>query len=131
MDFKTGARPGHDLPPELNLLWYYPDKTMHNSPVPLADVPQQPPLNYLYHHHLEVNLLTQSVQFREAASDHQWQPRFSRAQVALDTCLELAVPWADLQVPPDYPLRLILVLADDGRFQDYLPENALIPIEVP
>jgi len=31
----------------------------------------------------------------------------SRAQVALDKCLEVAVPWADLQIPPDYPLRMI------------------------
>ncbi|MBD2487516.1 glycoside hydrolase [Aulosira sp. FACHB-615] len=131
LDFKSGVKPGQELPPELNLLWFYPDKTMHNSPIPLKDVPQQAPVNYLYHHHLEINLLTQSVQFREAAEDYQWQPRFSRAQVALDTCLELSVPWADLQVPPDYPLRLVLVLADNGRFSDYLPENALIPIEVP
>ncbi|MBD2494366.1 glycoside hydrolase [Nostoc sp. FACHB-280] len=131
LDFKSGVKPGQELPPELNLLWFYPDKTMHNSPIPLKDVPQQAPVNYLYHHHLEINLLTQSVQFREAAEDYQWQPRFSRAQVALDTCLELSVPWADLQVPPDYPLRLILILADNGRFSDYLPENALIPIEVP
>ncbi|MBE9006113.1 glycoside hydrolase [Fortiea sp. LEGE XX443] len=131
LDFKSGAVPGQDLPPELNLLWFYPEKTMHNSPIPLADMPEQAPLNYLYHHHLEINLLTQSVQFREAAEDSKWQPRFSRAQVALDTCLELSVPWADLQVPPDYPLRLILVLADHGHFCDYVPENALIPIEVP
>ncbi|MBE9207859.1 glycoside hydrolase [Nostoc sp. LEGE 06077] len=131
LDFKSGVAPGNDLPPELNLLWFYPEKTMHNSPIPLTDLPQQAPVNYLYHHHLEINLLTQSVQFREAAENHQWQPRFSRAQVALDTCLELSVPWADLQVPPDYPLRLILVQSDNGRFCDYLPENAFIPIEVP
>ncbi|GBE93437.1 glycoside hydrolase [Nostoc cycadae] len=131
LDFKSGVAPGNELPPELNLLWFYPEKTMHNSPIPLADLPQQAPVNYLYHHHLEINLLTQSVQFREAAENHQWQPRCSRAQVALDTCLELSVPWADLQVPPDYPLRLILVQSDNGRFCDYLPENALIPIEVP
>ncbi len=70
-------------------------------------------------------------QFREAGDNYQWHPRFSRAQVALNSCLELAIPWADLQVPPDYSLRLILVLADEGRFSNYLPENALIPIEVP
>ena len=131
LDFKSGAAPGQDLPAELNLLWFYPEKTMVNSPVPLADVPDAAPLNYLFHHLLEVNLLTQSIQFREAGDNHQWHPRFSRAQVALNNCLELAVPWADLQVPPDYPLRLILVLADEGRFCDCLPENALIPIEVP
>ncbi|MBD2560224.1 MULTISPECIES: glycoside hydrolase [Nostoc] len=131
LDFKNGVAPGRDFPAELNLLWFYPEKTMVNSPVPLADVPDAAPLNYLFHHLLEVNLLTQSIQFREAGDNHQWHPRFSRAQVALNSCLELAVPWADLQVPPDYPLRLILVLADEGRFSNYLPENALIPIEVP
>ncbi|MEH2342243.1 MAG: glycoside hydrolase [Nostoc sp.] len=131
LDFKSGAAPGQDLPAELNLLWFYPEKTMVNSPIPLADVPDAAPLNYHFHHLLEVNLLTQSIQFREAGDNYQWHPRFSRAQVALNNCLELAVPWADLQVPPDYPLRLILVLADEGRFSNYLPENALIPIEVP
>ncbi|MEH2300141.1 MAG: glycoside hydrolase [Nostoc sp.] len=131
LDFKSGAAPGQDLPTELNLLWFYPEKTMVNSPVPLADLPDAAPLNYLFHHLLEINLLTQSIQFREAGDNCQWHPRFSRAQVALNSCLELAVPWADLQVPPDYPLRLILVLADEGHFSNYLPENALIPIEVP
>jgi hypothetical protein len=43
----------------------------------------------------------------------------------------VAVPWADLQMPPDYPLRMVLVMADEQRFSSYLPENALIPIEVP
>ncbi|MFN6515924.1 MAG: glycoside hydrolase [Nostoc sp. CreGUA01] len=131
VDFKSGVVPGRDLPTELNLLWYYPDKTMVNSPVPLADVPDAAPMNYHFHHLLEINLLTQSVYFREAGDNYQWHSRTSRAQAALHSCLELAVPWADLQVPPDYPLRLILVLADEGRFCNYFPENALIPIEVP
>jgi len=43
-------------------------------------------------------LLTQSIQFQEAGENHQWHPRVSRAQVALDKCLEVAVPWADLQI---------------------------------
>jgi alpha-amylase/alpha-mannosidase (GH57 family) len=131
VDFKSGVRPGKELPKELNLLWYYPDRTMINSPVPLAEVPDIAPANYLYHHHLEINLLNQTIQFREAANNYQWHPRASRAQVALNSCLEIAVPWADLQVPPDYPVRLVLVLADDGCFHSYLPENSLIPIEVP
>jgi alpha-amylase/alpha-mannosidase (GH57 family) len=131
VDFKAGAIPGKDLPPELNLLWYYPDRTMVNSSIPLAELPDSAPLNYLFHHHLEVNLLSQSVQFKEAGNDHLWYPRATRAQAALGTCLEIAVPWADLQVPPDYPLRLVLVLSDDGCFSSYAPENGLIPIDVP
>ncbi|GAB1538820.1 hypothetical protein NUACC21_14840 [Scytonema sp. NUACC21] len=131
VDFKTGIKPGHDLPPELNLLWFYPDKPMHNSPVPLAEVPDLAPMNYLYHHHLAIDLLTQSTYFREAAEHYQWHPRVSRAKVGLDSCLEVSVPWADLQIPPDYPLRLVFILSDEGRYCEYLPENALIPIEVP
>ncbi len=131
LDFKSGIQQGRDLPVHLNLFWFYPGQTMHNSPIPLQDLPDQSPMNYQMHHHLEINLLNLSLQFREAADNLQWQPRFTRAQVALDNCLEVAVPWADLQVPPDYPLRLVLVLSDQGRFSSYLPENTLIPIEVP
>lgn len=131
LDFKSGVRPGIDCAPELNLLWFYPDRTMHNSPVPLADLPAEPPLNYMFHHQLGINLQTHSVWLQEAGENFQWHPRVTRAQMGLNKCLEVAVPWADLQVPPDYPLRLILVLADNGRFSSYLPENSLIPIEVP
>ncbi|MUG95217.1 glycoside hydrolase [Scytonema sp. UIC 10036] len=131
VDFKTGVKPGQDLPPELNLLWFYPDQPMNNSPIPLAEVPDIAPVNYLFHHHLGIDMLTQSTYFREAGEHYQWHPRFSRAQVALNNCLEIAVPWADLQIPPDYTLRLVLVLADEGRYCTYFPENALIPIEVP
>ncbi|GAC1489438.1 MAG: hypothetical protein NVS2B14_00690 [Chamaesiphon sp.] len=131
LDFQSNIRPGIDCPSELNLLWFYADRTMHNSPVPLMELPDEAPLNYLFHHQLGINLLTQSIQFEEAGEHHQWHPRVSRAQVALGKCLEVAVPWADLHIEPDYPLRMILVLADNGRFSSYLPENALIPIDVP
>ena len=131
VDFKSGVQPGRDVPAEFNLLWFYPDRTMHNSPIPLAEVPDVAPLNYLYRHLLEVNLLTQSVQFREAGENFEWLPRSSRSRVAFETCLEVAVPWADLRVPPDYPLQLVVVSAEEGRFSNYFPENTLIPIEVP
>ncbi|NRB08830.1 MAG: glycoside hydrolase [Richelia sp.] len=131
MDLQTGIKPGKDLPAELNLLWFYPDHTMHNSPIPLDHVPNIAPVNYLFHHHLEIHLVTRSVKLQEAGEHFQWHPRASRAQVALNDCLEVAIPWADLQIPPDYPLQLIFVFAEEGRFRQHLPENTLIPIEVP
>lgn len=131
LDFQSGVEPGRDYPPQLNLLWFYPDQTMHNSPVHLENLPDAAPMNYVFHHQLEINLLTQSIQFQEAGEHDQWHPRVSRAAIALDRCLEIAVPWADLQIPPDYQLRLTLVLSDEKCFKGYLPENALIPIEVP
>lgn len=132
LDFKTGTRPGIDIPPELHLLWFYPDRIMHNSPAPIAELPDEEPLNYLFHHHLEINLVSQSLFFQEAGEHFQWHAHPTRAQIALDTCLELAVPWADLQkVQPDWAIRFVLILADEGRFVNYLPENMLIPVNVP
>ncbi|MCL1468853.1 glycoside hydrolase [Argonema galeatum] len=131
LDFQTGVLPGKGCPPQLNLLWFYPDRTMPNSPIPLANLPEEPPLNYLFHHHLGINLLTNSLWFQEAGENHQWHDRPTRAQVGLESCLELAIPWADLHIEPDYPIRLILVLSEGDRFCSYMPENALIPIEVP
>ncbi|MBW4522940.1 MAG: glycoside hydrolase [Scytolyngbya sp. HA4215-MV1] len=131
LDFQSGTKPDSDYPPELNLLWFYPNQTMHNSPIPLASLPSEEPLNYLYHHHLGLNLLTKSIRFQEAGEHYEWLPRTSRAQFAQDSCLEIAVPWADLQIPPDSPLRLVLVFSDNEQYRSYLPENALIPIGVP
>ncbi len=131
LDFKAGTKPGIDVPPELNLLWFYPDQTMHNSPIPLADLPNEAPLNYLFHHHLGINLLTQTLWFQEAGDALRWQSRASRAQIGLGTCLELAVPWADLQIQPDWSLQLVLVQSDGGRYRSYLPENELVPIGMP
>ena len=105
---------------------------MHNSPAPLAELPDEPPLNYRFHHHLGIHLPTKSSWFQEAIDYSQWQIHRSRAQVAFDSCLEVAVPWADLQnVEPDWSLRLVVMLGDEGRYVSYLPEDDLIPVDVP
>ncbi|MBK4731352.1 glycoside hydrolase [Oxynema sp. CENA135] len=131
LDFKRGIRPGKDCPPELNLLWYYPDRTMLNSPIPLKNLPDSEPLNYHFRHHLAINLLTRSLSFQEAAANFQWHSRQSRAQVGLDLCLEIAIPWADLPTEPDWFLHVLLVLSQDEHYCEYLPENRLIPIQMP
>lgn len=131
VDFKTGTQIGKDCPPELNLFWYYADKPMHNSPVPLTDLPDRAPLNYLFHNYLGINLVTHSFWFQEAREHFQWHSRQGRAQVALDKCVEIAIPWADLPTDPDWSLHLILVFSEGGRFRDYLPEGTLIPIQMP
>lgn len=131
LDFQTGIKPGIDTPPELNLLWYYAEQTMHNSPIPLVNLPNEAPLNYLFHHHLCINLLTQTVWLQEAGESLRWHSRASRAQAGLDTCLEVAVPWADLQIQPDWSLHLLMVLSDGGRYRGYLPEQSLVAIAAP
>ncbi len=131
LDLQAGKKAGVDCPPEVNLFWFYPYRTMHNSPIPLVHVPDEAPLNYLYHHHLGINLLTETIWFQEAAEHFRWHSRASRAQVGLKTCLEVAVPWDDLQIEPDCSLQMILVLSDGGRYRSYLPEHGLIPIWMP
>lgn len=131
IDFKTGTEMGKDCPPELHLLWYYPHQTMHNSPIPLSELPDRAPLDYLYHNHLGINLLTHSFWFQEARDCLQWHHRQGRAQVALNKCLEIAIPWADLPTDPDWDLHLVMALADGGRFREHFPENSLLSIKMP
>jgi alpha-amylase/alpha-mannosidase (GH57 family) len=132
LDFKSGTKPGVDIPPELHLLWFYPDRPMFNSPAPLANVPGEAPVNYLFHHHLGINLVTFATWFQEAQENYQWRARPSRAQVGFDQCLEIAVPWADLQIiQPDWQMRMLALLADESCYDSYLPEHRLIPVNVP
>jgi len=131
LDFQTGVQPGKDIPPELHLLWFYPNRAMYNSPAPLAELPDKAPLNYLFHHQLGINLLTQSCWLQEAQENYQWYPRGSNAKVAFNKCLEVAVPWADLHIEPDYELQLVMVLADNEVFRSYLPENRLVSLQAP
>jgi alpha-amylase/alpha-mannosidase (GH57 family) len=131
LDFKTGVQLGRDLPSELHLLWYYPGVTGYNSPIPLASLPDASPVDYLYRHHLGLNLQTGSVWLEEAQQKNSWHPRATRADMALKQCLEIAVPWADLHVEPDLSLNLIAVLADRGEYRTYIPENRLVELIVP
>ncbi|NES82764.1 MAG: glycoside hydrolase [Moorea sp. SIO2B7] len=131
LDFKSGVTPGQDLPNELRLLWFYPQMTNHNSPIPLSNLPDEAPLNYLFHHHLGINLLTESIWFEEAEDNHCWHTRTSHADLAFNQCLELAVPWADLHIEPDSDIHLVAIMADNGNFHSYLPENSLVILQAP
>ena len=130
-DLRAGVQAGKDLPSELHLVWYYCDLPGFNNSIPLANVPNQEPLNYYYRHHLGINLLSQTLWLEEAEGDSQWHPRYCNAQLAMDTCIELAVPWSDLHVDPDYELHLMTMLADDGQFKEHFPEDQLIRLRTP
>ncbi|MBD3880929.1 glycoside hydrolase [Phormidium tenue FACHB-886] len=132
LDFQMGTALGTDLPSEMHLLWFYPDRHVPISPAPLAELPDQPPLNYLFHQHLGIHLQSQSTWLQSAGEHYQWHSRQSRVQIAFNTCLEIAVPWADLQfVQPDWSLQLVVMFSDEGRYVSYLPEDSLILVDVP
>lgn len=130
-DFKAGIELGKDIPRELHLLWYYPGATNHNSSIPLDNVPDEAPLNYYFHHHLKIDLLTESVSLGEAQEHHGWHIRASRAEAACDRCLEVAVPWADLHIDPDSTLEILAVFGDRGEYRSYIPEDKLIRLQAP
>jgi alpha-amylase/alpha-mannosidase (GH57 family) len=134
-DLRSGIALGKDCGSELHLFWYYPGRTGHNSPMPLeglgAEGLADGPTTYLYHHHLTVNLLTRSVQLSESADGGHWLPRQHRIQLGIDNCIEIAVPWADLQIGPDWMVELVAVTATDRRFEELLPESQMVRIGVP
>ncbi|MBD2633996.1 glycoside hydrolase [Limnothrix sp. FACHB-881] len=126
LDFQTGKQPD-----EIHLCWFYPDRPAHNSPVPLEQLPDLAPANYHYRHHIGLKLPTKTLWFSEAAEFNTWRARPSRARFAVDSCLELAVPWDDLPVEPDWGLRLALFVAHRGEFSEVLPGEDLIQMGVP
>ncbi len=131
MDFKAGVEPGKDIPGELHLLWYYPGMTNHNSPAPISGLPNEAPTNYSFHHHLGINLINDSVWLEEAHGELQWQIRACRAEAAFDQCLEIAVPWADLHIQPDYTLEILAIFCDRGEFRSFVPEDKFIKLQTP
>jgi alpha-amylase/alpha-mannosidase (GH57 family) len=130
-DFQPGKQPGIDTPPELHLFWFYPDQISYNSKIPLQSLPDQSPLNYLFRHHLALDLIDGNAYLQESGEDHQWHDRQHQVEVGLAQCLELAVPWTDLAVEPDWSLQLLAVLAHQGQYVDYLPDDTLIRLQVP
>jgi alpha-amylase/alpha-mannosidase (GH57 family) len=130
-DFQAGQPPSSDSNLCLHLFWFYPNQTMHNSPIPMAGVPNQAPLNYQFHHHLQIELGSHQLNFFEASEHHQWYERNHQIQLGLVNCLEVGVPWSDLGVAPDWSLQLQAVLSSHGQFQDALPEDMLISLQVP
>jgi alpha-amylase/alpha-mannosidase (GH57 family) len=131
VDFRSGVQWTPVMPSELHLLWYYPQIPRPATVIPLMGLPDLPPLNYRYHHHLGINLATQTPWLEEAQSDRQWHPRSNQVEVAWDKCLELSVPWADLHMEPDTPLHLIAILAKQGEFDSFLPESHFITLQIP
>jgi alpha-amylase/alpha-mannosidase (GH57 family) len=131
IDLRAGVKPGLDLPNELNLIWFYPKEIMHNSPIRLADLPRQEPMNYRFHHRLLIDLKTYYTWLQEAMDYDRWESRPNKAKVAWDKCIEIAVPWADLHLEPDYGLQMVLVFSDRGRYRSHFPESGWIEIQVP
>jgi alpha-amylase/alpha-mannosidase (GH57 family) len=128
-DFQSGFQP--ETTNELHLFWYYPGQTLYNSPIPLGDLPNVAPVNYHFNYHVGINLMEQVAWLQHAGENYQWHPQDQTIQCCLGRCLEIAVPWSDLHVEPDWWLEVMAVVAHNGQFIEYCPEDALIPFQVP
>jgi len=104
---------------------------VENFCVAIAGLPDEPIVNYYFHHHLGINLLNKSVWLEEVAAPFVWHPRHTQAQVAFNECLELALPSSDLHQEPNTTFHFIAMLADQGEFHSYLPEDNLILVQIP
>jgi alpha-amylase/alpha-mannosidase (GH57 family) len=116
---------------ELHLFWYYPGQTLYNTPVLLADLPNVAPVNYHFNHHVGINLVEKVAWLERAGENYQWFHQEHNIQIGLGQCLEIAVPWQNLHVEPDWRLELMTVVAHNGQFIEHSPEDALVPFQVP
>lgn len=130
-DLKPGVKAGQDLPSELHLVWFYPGRLIDNNQISLGNIPNESPLNYYYRHHLCINLVTQTTWLREAGEDGNWHSRYCGGKIALDSCIEISVPWKDLHIDPDAEISLLAILAENGQYKEHLPENNLIRLQAP
>jgi len=132
LDLSTSALLPDYLPHlQLHLFWFYPDQTKTLSPAPIAELPDVAPLNYLFHHHLCVNLGTGKIHLYQANHHHLWQKLDHRVQFAMVECMELAIPWSDLGIAPRTRASLVIMVSHEGTFQTSLPECTIIPLDVP
>ncbi len=131
VDFSQGVIPGKDGFSTLHLVWFYPGQLGQTSPIPLVDVPDVAPCNYRFRHHLGVQLRERFCWLAHSGEGGGWVPQATRSQVALDTCLEIAVPWGELQIAPNGSVSLLLVLGQTGQFRGYLPEQGLLNFPIP
>jgi alpha-amylase/alpha-mannosidase (GH57 family) len=120
-----------ELTTNLHLLWFYPERAHYNSPIVMRNLPDVPPLSYLFHHHLMLSLGERSMCLWEATENSQWQNIATHAKMGFNKCLEVGLPWSDLAIPPGSAARLVVLLSQNGIFQASLPEHTVIGIEVP
>ena len=130
-DFQAGQQAGQDTPNEVHLYWYYANQTLYNSPIKLESLVEGSPLNYHFRHHVRLNLPSLEAHLEEASDYGQWDMRSHQIRSGLDQCLEMAVPWADLHVQPDWSLNILVLLAQDGKFIEHLQGESLIAFNVP
>jgi len=118
----------HIDPDELHLWWYYPGVSHAQAPAAIASLPDQPPLNYYFHHHCWVNLHSQQACHEVAINPVTWQRSQQRPKVTQqDHTLVVSLPMELLAQPRHPTLQLLVLLADQGEFVSLLSGDRPLP----
>ncbi len=127
LDFSTSQqRPSH-----VRVAWYYPDQTTLNSPLDVENLPSEAPLSYHYRHQLVVDLDQLQSTFLEAAEYLGWQAVPNKVQFAVDRCLEMAIPWQDLQIQPGQDTDFVVLTCKADQFVEAVPPQQVLAVKVP
>jgi alpha-amylase/alpha-mannosidase (GH57 family) len=127
LDFSSALQ----RPSQLLVFWYYPNLTTLNSPVPLQNLPDRAPFTYHYRHSLQIDLTNLSTQLCQAGELFTWESIPHQVQLALDRCLEIAIPWHDLAIQPGQDAAFAVLTAAGDIFQEALPDRSTIAVRVP
>jgi alpha-amylase/alpha-mannosidase (GH57 family) len=137
----------------VQIAWYYGDRPLPSSPVPLGNIPAAAPAAYGFHHclhlHRDETLTTPSDpatgaapsiispgswqgRLERAIGDQQWEPvAIDGVRVRGDRTLEVAIDWDALGVEPGWHLHIVVLWSRAGVYQDHLPAQEPIHIPVP
>ncbi len=126
-------------PQQLRICWFYPHRITVNSPLNLQRVPNEAPLNYHYRHVLQISINNGSLtmphqcqaQLMQAGDHHTWHDIPSQIKVALDSCLEISIPWTDLSIEPGQDLQFVALVVESDVLREAIPVKATIALKVP
>ncbi len=135
LDFSSSIQ----RPQQLHIAWFYPNFVTHNSPLQLANLPNEAPLNYLFRHtfvvHMENSSLTHPqilrTQMLEAIEFNAWEEVPHQIQAVLETSLEIAVPWPTLAIQPGQDIQFVVLAVEGERLRETIPPKATIAVRVP
>ncbi|MBC8123136.1 MAG: glycoside hydrolase [Gemmatimonadaceae bacterium] len=122
---------GAERPQAVQVYWFYPNRVNYNSPIGLSHLPEEPPVNYQFRHQLDLDLQSFQCKLREAGEDGDWCDRGTSTRAALQQCLEIAIPWVDLETPTGDQPQCVIVLAREGRFEGAIPTGGTLEVRVP
>ncbi len=122
---------GATRPQVLQVYWFYPHQVHYTSLVDLSECPVEGPVSYRFRHKLEINLPARHCQLRSAGEFDSWNEHPTSARFALQECLEIAIPWADLELATGAQPQCIVIAARDGRLETLVPEIGTIEVLVP